>query len=572
MTTVEHQKFKVVDLFAGAGGLSYGFFKDPDFEIVWANEYDKGIAKIYQDNHPGIPMIVDGIENLTEELLKEFDIEQIDLVIGGPPCQSYSTVGKRQMDDRANLYQEYIRMLQLLKPKAFIYENVKGLLSMEKGQLIKDIKKGFEELGYEVTQQLMNAADYGVPQTRERVILVGVLGKNNFIYPAPTHSEKPELFELLAHVTLEDAIGNLPSIKSNQSAEAYIDAPKTDYQKFIQDTTILTNHSTPQNGDNLIAIMEALPDGGTKDDLPEEIRPSSGYGNTYSKLWWHRPATTITRNFSTPSSSRCIHPRDSRPLTAREGARLQSFPDSYQFKGTKNTVNLSIGNAVPPLLSTVLTPHIKEVLIHMTIPKELLKLDTELRKHYTQYLADQGVTYPTIGNKRWYVLMCLFEHYQQAISQDDITNWFAKYEQNYDRQARHLAADGWYISSGNIRSTRMLVENGLNRTDLKLVDITQPNPIWKKERQTARDYHLTENDWNEKLELFRKKRGCSVCGRHVEHYDKGHLDPTKPLEDNNIVPMCVECNNWGQVRDAVFVLEEDTLIARPVEFRRQPKK
>ena len=125
-------------------------------------------------------------------------------------------------------------------------------------------------------------------------------------------------------------------------------------------TTELTEYSAPKNGDHLIRIMQALKDGQSKDDLPEEIRPKSGYGNTYAKLWWEKPSTTITRNFACPSSSRCIHPRDSRAMSIREGARLQSFPDDYQFYGADGMKRLEIGNAVPPLLS-------------MAIAKEMLK-------------------------------------------------------------------------------------------------------------------------------------------------------------------------------------------------------
>ena len=221
---------------------------------------------------------------------------------------------------------------------------------MDKGKLFKQIQAEFEELGYTLKHKVLNAVDFGVPQQRERVILVGFRGENNFEYPEATHGEG-----LKPHVTLRQAIGDLPVLKSGQSSNRYAYQPDNDFLHFVRASAQeLTEHSAPKNGDHLIRIMEALKDGQCKDDLPEDIRPKSGYGNTYAKLWWDRPSTTITRNFSCPSSSRCIHPRDSRAMSIREGARLQSFPDDYKFYGSDSMKRLEIGNAVPPLLSVAI--------------------------------------------------------------------------------------------------------------------------------------------------------------------------------------------------------------------------
>lgn len=344
-------KYKIMDLFAGVGGLSYGFSKLPEFEILAANEIEKDIATAYSLNHPGVAMINCDIHDLTEEMLaKALKGEQVDIVVGGPPCQSYSTLGKRQMDDRANLFLQYKRVLKLLKPRAFVFENVVGLLSMDKGRLFKQIQAEFEALGYALKFQVLDAVDYGVPQHRERVILVGFRGENRFEYPLPTHGEG-----LKPYVTLRQAIGDLPVIKSGQTGSAYACPPDNDFLCFARAASQeLTEHSAPRNGEHLIRIMETLKDGQSKNDLPEDIRPKSGYGNTYAKLWWDRPSTTITRNFACPSSSRCIHPRDSRAMSIREGARLQSFPDDYKFYGSDGTKRLEIGNAVPPLLSVAI--------------------------------------------------------------------------------------------------------------------------------------------------------------------------------------------------------------------------
>lgn len=352
-------KYRIMDLFAGVGGLSYGFSKLPEFEIVAANEIEKDIAAAYTRNHPGVAMLNCDINDLTEEMLAEIlKGQQIDIVVGGPPCQSYSTLGKRQMDDRANLFMQYKRVLKILQPKAFIFENVVGILSMDRGRLFSQIQAEFEELGYSLKYKVLNAVDYGVPQQRERVILVGFRGNNNYEYPAPTHGEG-----LKPYVTLQQAIGDLPVLKSGQSSDRYAYQPDNDFLHFVRASSQeLTEHSAPKNGEHLIRIMETLQDGQGKNDLPEDIRPKSGYGNTYAKLWWDRPSTTITRNFACPSSSRCIHPRDSRAMSIREGARLQSFPDDYQFYGSDSMKRLEIGNAVPPLLSVAIANQMRKAM------------------------------------------------------------------------------------------------------------------------------------------------------------------------------------------------------------------
>lgn len=342
--------YKVMDLFAGAGGLSYGFASMQEYEILVANEYDKDIAAAYSLNHPEVEMINCDIRELTEERITEaLNGQTVDLIVGGPPCQSYSTAGKRQMDGRANLFMEYKRVLQIVRPIAFVFENVTGILSMDGKKLFQQVQDEFRSLGYEVKHQVLDAADYGVPQHRERVILVGFRNGNPFEYPVPTHGPQRQQ----PYVTLQDAIGDLPRIKSGQAATHYDKNPDNEFLRFVRQNAsdTVTEHAAPSNGERLVRIMETLKDGQDKFDLPEDIRPKSGFRNTYAKLWWDRPSVTITRNFSTPSSARCIHPRDSRALSIREGARLQSFPDSYAFYGSASKKRLEIGNAVPPLLS-----------------------------------------------------------------------------------------------------------------------------------------------------------------------------------------------------------------------------
>lgn len=340
--------FSVADIFCGCGGLSFGFSKHKNFDVLWANDIDKEAILSYKKNHPNTQTFCCDIAKLKDKDIENFG--EIDILLGGPPCQSYSTLGKRKMDDRANLFREYLRILKLVNPKVFIFENVVGLLSMQKKQLFSYICEEFEKSGYHIQHAILNSMHYGVPQIRERVIIVGISKSFSHSFAFP----KPDTERI---VTLKEAIGDLPQIKSGENGNhlGYLFKANNDFLRFVQKAQNLTEHESPKNNPKLITIMETLQDGQTKDDLPISIRPKSGYANTYAKMWWNAPAPTITRNFSTPSSSRCIHPRDSRALSIREGARLQSFPDDYVFCGSITSKKLQIGNAVPPLMSLALS-------------------------------------------------------------------------------------------------------------------------------------------------------------------------------------------------------------------------
>lgn len=232
---------------------------------------------------------------------------------------------------------------------------------MQGGELLKTIISCFESLGYKVRRKVLNAANFGAPQIRERVIIIGSKLKTDFRYPEATHYnpyEQASLFGtgLKPYLTLEEAISDLPFIKSGEESFEYDCEPKNSFQELMRFRAPkrLMDHNAPNNNARLVKMMESLPDGGTPEDLPDNLKPSSGFKNTYCRLWWKRPATTITRNLSTPSSSRCIHPKAPRPLTTREGARIQCFPDDYKFFGSRSDKNLQIGNAVPAFMSTAL--------------------------------------------------------------------------------------------------------------------------------------------------------------------------------------------------------------------------
>ena len=366
-------QMKVADIFCGAGGLSYGFAKSDFFDIIFANDIDKDTLNAYAFNHKGVKILHKDIAELSQNELQKFGA--IDILLGGPPCQSYSTLGKRKMDKRAHLFTEYLRILEILQPKAFVFENVVGLISMQKRELFKQICKEFESLGYKIFYQILNAVHFGVPQIRERVFVVGVhtsICSQDFAFPKPTHLSGKKGFANF--ITLQNALGDLPPIKSGENGDkkGFLHEPNNEFLHFVRKSKNLSEHCSPKNNPNLIRIMQTLKDGQCKDDLPAHIRPKSGYTNTYAKMWWQQPAPTITRNFATPSSSRCIHPRDSRALSIREGARLQSFPDDFVFVGSESAKRLQIGNAVPPLVSIALANAVQEYFCEIDEDKKCL--------------------------------------------------------------------------------------------------------------------------------------------------------------------------------------------------------
>ena len=364
------KKYKVIDLFAGIWWLSYGFYHSNDFEVVAANEILPDMCKTYRLNHPWVNVYEMDIANFNIDLVKQQQwINQwdIDIIIWWPPCQAYSTVWKRLLDDpRWKLFQEYYRILKEFSPTMFIYENVKWLLSMKWGELIKNITELFGSLWYFVKFKVINVANYWVPQLRERVIMVGSKIDWNFEYPSETHNEK-WLNWLEKRVTLEEAIWDLPQIDSWWKASNYENDPYTEYQKTIRNNNkTLYDHEAPKNWDHLLELMKHIPEWWSPENAPEHLRPKSWFWNTYCRLRNDRPWMTITRNLWTPSSSRCIHPTQDRPLSTREGARIQSFPDTFRFAWSRSSKNLQLWNAVPPILSKHLSKSVLKYLQQIT--------------------------------------------------------------------------------------------------------------------------------------------------------------------------------------------------------------
>jgi DNA (cytosine-5)-methyltransferase 1 len=333
-----------LDLFSGAGGLSLGLTEAGWQGIAgidnWRDAVDTYNANL---DHPGHCL---DIREVSGRELARLSPDRPDWIVGGPPCQGYSTVGRRDPTDvRNKLFLEFRRIVQTLNPVGFLIENVLGLKDMS---FEAEVKRQFELLGYTVEFLVLTAAEYGVPQLRRRVVFVGHRDGGRFIGPPKTHVAED-------YVTVWDAIGDLPPLQPGESATRYTADPTTPFQKALRDgCDVLTSHIAANHPSHLIEAISHIPDGGNRRDIPDHLQPASGYHNSYSRLASWLPAVAVTQNMSKPSATRCIHPFQDRGLTSREGARLQTFPDRFTFLHGQVSQRLQIANAVPPALGLVL--------------------------------------------------------------------------------------------------------------------------------------------------------------------------------------------------------------------------
>ena len=370
---VADKKFKFADLFAGAGGFTVGF-KQAGYKPVKAVEFDASIAETYKKNNPSTKMLVDDIKNVDQT--NEFKFHDVDIIVGGPPCQGFSMAGARNRngfmgDPRNYLFKHYFNIVKKVKPKAFVLENVKGLLSMEKGAIFKEIKKIFSDKDllngdyYNLYWKVVKAVDFGIPQKRERVVVIGVLNGTytDLDFEKIWEHTKKQLRRknptFFYPVLLRDAIGNMPS----PTTDGIIKDPKpvTDYEKYLYYKGLIYNHASRNYSKKVLARLSQINPGENFTKLNENIK--SVHSGSYGRMKWTEPTMTITTRFDTPSGGRFTLPDQDRTLTVREAARIQSFPDSYRFYGNKTSVNKQVGNAVPPKLAYFLALYLKNLLV-----------------------------------------------------------------------------------------------------------------------------------------------------------------------------------------------------------------
>lgn len=352
-------RMKVIDLFAGCGGLSLGFIQN-GFEITRAVEFDSEIAKTYSENHPKTEMIVDDIGNIDND--KYFSEGEADIVIGGCPCQGFSTAGARIRkgfveDPRNYLFKHFLNIVKTVKPKMFIMENVKGMMTMQKGEIFQEIitalsdKEIMDGEQYYVYFKVLKGVDLGIPQKRERLFIIGIKDKD-IDFESMLKATKQKIVEnhdeFFNKVSIKDAISNMPTV----SLDGIVDNPNpnTSYEKYLASSKpTITNHIKTKHSKKAVERMRQVGNGENFTSLSEKI--NSVHSGAYGRLCWDEVAPTITTRFDTPAGGRFIHPTEDRTLTPREAARIQSFPDSFIFVGNKTSVCKQIGNAVPPKMS-----------------------------------------------------------------------------------------------------------------------------------------------------------------------------------------------------------------------------
>ena len=348
-------EFKILDLFCGAGGLSWGMDKNPYFKTMVALDFDENAANTFKKNMPYAEVVVGDITDskIKENIVTLAKKTGVNMIVGGPPCQGYSMKGKKLglQDPRNFLFREYLDLVQRLQPDVFVIENVKGLLLSANGWFKDEIVSTIENLGYTVRFGILNAANYGVPQSRERAIFI--CSKHGAI-------ELPEA-TVNSKVTVRDAIGDLAYLESNEGdfQQEYITEPKSDYQIVMRaGSEKLYNHKASNHKQIAIEKLKMIPPEQGKEFLPEELHGKQKFKTTWGRLKWDEVSPTIDTRFDASSNGTNNHPFLHRAITPREAARIQSFDDKFIFYGSKVHVRKQIGNAVPPLLAKAIADKI----------------------------------------------------------------------------------------------------------------------------------------------------------------------------------------------------------------------
>ncbi len=370
-------KAKIFDLFCGTGGFSNGFEKcrNRRYETVFGIDLLPASVRTFRLNHPGALALQEDIRKVhCNDVMEKLRLKrgELALIIGGPPCQGFTSIrpfrSSSEDDPRNSLFEQFANFVNYFRPIAFVIENVVGLATHNGGRTIGQMRECFTALGYECDWKILNAANFGIPQRRERLIFIGVEKGGKIRFPTPTHYSngatighrdhskmlvaEEDLFtprhNLRPAITVVDAIGDLPQIKSGEFSEEYLRHPINDYQRERRNgCRRLTLHYSTAHTPKMLEIIRHA--GKNISCIPSRLI-TSGFSSCYSRLDGDMPAVTITVNFVHPASNRCIHPVCDRALTPREGARLQSFDDDFLFAGNRSQLVKQIGNAVPPLL------------------------------------------------------------------------------------------------------------------------------------------------------------------------------------------------------------------------------
>jgi len=369
--------FKTIDLFCGAGGLSEGF-EAAGFDVRVANDFDSFAAETFKLNHPKTKFLDGSIQDISiDDMLNAADLDtgELDVLIGGPPCQAYSVYNHQRgmHDERSGLFREYIRMVEGLMPRVVVMENVTGITSVADGKAVKEIYRSLESLGFHVEHRILKSEDYGVPQERRRIFFIGVRDGVAVEWPMPTHGLRTDLFSMNRKplVTVWDAISDLPELKilEGENESEYDRKPESDYQVLMRrGSTRLFNHVAPYLAEINIERLRHIPQGGSWRDVPIHLLPAgmkrakrSDHTKRYGRLHPNGLCCTVLTKCDLHWGA-YIHPTQERTLTVREAARFQSFPDKVCFTGSRAEQYRQVGNAVPPMLGKAVAKSVLSML------------------------------------------------------------------------------------------------------------------------------------------------------------------------------------------------------------------
>ena len=347
--------YKVLDLFCGAGGLSLGF-QLAGYKIIGGIDFQKDAMKTHERNFKNSISICGDISKIdNSEILEKFD-GKVEVIIGGPPCQGFSAANQQRKledDPRNKLFFEFIRFVKILKPKAIVIENVRQILTKNNGFAKREILRILDELGYNVDVRVLDASEYGVPQSRKRAIFVGVKKDIGII----TYHNIKKSSEV---VTVEEAIGELYEIDGNRDNH-FDNKPVTKYQKYLRSKdNVIHNHEIKYPNENVQKRMTYVHEGGNWRDVPKHLwtnNRTNRHSSAYKRLDSKKVSITIDTGHMN-----YFHPKHNRVPTVRESARIQSFPDYFVFEGTTTSQLRQVGNAVPPLMARAIAELIKETL------------------------------------------------------------------------------------------------------------------------------------------------------------------------------------------------------------------
>lgn len=365
----------VIDLFCGAGGLSAGL-EMAGLKVLAGNDMFEAAGATFAGTHPNAHFMPGPIQDVSvKNLMAQTGLArgELTVLVGGPPCQAYSVYNhQRGMHDaRATLFKEYLRIVDGLRPEWIIMENVTGIFSIGGGAAVQAIKAELGALGYAVREQILKSEDFGVPQERRRVVFIGNRLGAPISHPSATHGPG-----LLPFTTIKDAIGDLPAVGNGEGLGRvpYLDGVPTAYQRLMRGNAVaVSGHSAPKLGKINIERLAHIPPGGSWRDIPHDLLPAgmrrakrSDHTKRYGRMTWEGLSCTVLTKCDIHWGA-YIHPEQDRAITVREAARLQSFPDWYEFAGSRTEQYVQIGNAVPPLLGKALGDHLHVLLEQSTL-------------------------------------------------------------------------------------------------------------------------------------------------------------------------------------------------------------